>query len=289
MENVKDLEKEFSPSAWSRRFEKDQELLDNHKKVVKDGTTQARELLKCELDVPYGPGRRSKLDIYGTDQPSDAPIFVIFHGGYWQLEEYTKEVGSYGTLPLVHAGCRVIAADYEMCPEVTLTELVELTHKCFTYILNYAAQIGASSVNFLGHSAGAHLIIAQFQEAQFSRLPHQHLIQDVYLLSGVYDIRELRHTKAANNGNILSITDDNVVTLSPALADYGHLAGTSAHFTVVVTENESQSYKKISQDMKDALAKGTENVKLILLPNRDHFDIVEQLNDKDAELTKNPH
>uniref|UniRef100_A0A1B0CQ19 Putative kynurenine formamidase n=1 Tax=Lutzomyia longipalpis TaxID=7200 RepID=A0A1B0CQ19_LUTLO len=251
MEELSELEKEYSPSVWTKRFAKVQ-LIENHKKVIRD----------------------------------DAPIFVLLHGGYWHMELFTKEYGSFGTLPLVHAGCRVIAVDYEMCPEVTLTELVELTHKCFTYILNYAARIGASSVNFLGHSAGAHLIIAQFREGEFSRLPHRDLIRGVYLLSGVYDIRELRHTKVANNGNILSITDDNVVSLSPSLADYGHLAGTSAHFTVVVTENESPSYKKISQGMKDALAKGTERVKFILLPNRDHFDLVEQLNDKDGELTK---
>ncbi|XP_055710900.1 kynurenine formamidase [Phlebotomus papatasi] len=282
----KDLEKEYSPSAWVKRFSTKEELIEYHMKVLGEGTTTARETFKYELDVPYGSGKRSKVDIYGTDLPPGAPIFVLFHGGYWHIKEYTKEKGSYGVLPLVAAGCRVIAADYEMCPNVTLSELVENTFECFSFILNYAAKIGASSVSFLGHSAGAHLVISQFHEPRYSKLPHKDLIRDVYLLSGVFDLREVRYTEVANSGNILSITDNNVEELSPVLADFYHLALHPVHFIIVVTTNESKSYFKMSEDMRDTLLKGTNHVKLHLLPNRDHFDIVEQLNDQEAELTE---
>ncbi|XP_059618741.1 kynurenine formamidase [Phlebotomus argentipes] len=282
----RDLEKEFSPSAWVKRFRTAEEVIEHHKKVVREGTQLARETFKCELDVAYGPGERSKVDIYGTDLPPNAPILVLVHGGYWQLEEYTKELGTYGVLPLVPAGCRVIAADYEMCPKVTLSELTENAFQCLSFCLNYAAKLGASSVSFLGHSAGAHLVVAQFEQERFERLPHKELIRDVYLLSGVFDLRELRHTEAANSKNLLAITDDNVTALSPALASFLHLGTESVNFTIVVTGNESQSYLKMSEDMRDALHGGTNLVRFYLLPNKDHFDIVEQLNDKEEYLTE---
>ncbi|ELU00666.1 hypothetical protein CAPTEDRAFT_210577 [Capitella teleta] len=46
------------------------------------------ELSKKEFDheqVVYGPGPNQKLDIFAPGfLPKDAPIFVYFHGGYWQ-------------------------------------------------------------------------------------------------------------------------------------------------------------------------------------------------------------
>jgi len=36
------------------------------------------------LSVPYGKKETQLLDIYGSDLPLDAPIFIWIHGGYWQ-------------------------------------------------------------------------------------------------------------------------------------------------------------------------------------------------------------
>ncbi|GAB0100251.1 Kynurenine formamidase [Sergentomyia squamirostris] len=286
---MKILEKEFSPSEWAKRFATADETIERHKKVIMEGTNLARETLECVLDIAYDKGPRSKLDVYGMDLPDDAPVFVIFHGGYWQIEEYTKEMGTYGVIPLVRAGCRVIVVDYEMCPTVTLSELVSKIYDCINFTLCHAKIKDAKFINFIGHSAGAHLIMCQCIMARFVNLTHNYLIKDIYLLSGVYDLRDLRFTQAANKNNLLSINETNLVTLSPALYDFEHIPMEgllSIRFTVIAAENDSPSFISMSEDMAEALKKGNAIVNYMLLPNSDHFEIVEQLNDENGTLMK---
>ena len=44
---------------------------------------QAREQLRCTLDIPFGPTLDETLDIFPAEQPN-APVFVFLHGGYWR-------------------------------------------------------------------------------------------------------------------------------------------------------------------------------------------------------------
>ena len=46
-------------------------------------SAQARQILRCMLDVPYGPTREETLDIFPADT-ANAPLFVFLHGGYWR-------------------------------------------------------------------------------------------------------------------------------------------------------------------------------------------------------------
>ena len=44
-------------------------------------SAKARTRITGVLDVPYGPTRDEKLDIFPADRPG-APVFVFIHGGY---------------------------------------------------------------------------------------------------------------------------------------------------------------------------------------------------------------
>uniref|UniRef100_A0A182STY3 Alpha/beta hydrolase fold-3 domain-containing protein n=1 Tax=Anopheles maculatus TaxID=74869 RepID=A0A182STY3_9DIPT len=133
-------EKQYSPSAWSVRFETPAEVIDSHVKFVKDESDRNKQLLETTLDVAYGSGDRDKVDIYGENLPSDAPLFVYVHGGYWQMLE--KETSAYPAKPLVERGVRVMIVGYELCPEVTLEELVRQIKVAGEYVLNYATENG---------------------------------------------------------------------------------------------------------------------------------------------------
>jgi acetyl esterase/lipase len=54
-------------------------------KFVHLETEKNRKNLDCHLNISYGSTQRQKLDIYGDDLPSSAPLFVFVHGGYWQM------------------------------------------------------------------------------------------------------------------------------------------------------------------------------------------------------------
>ncbi len=48
-----------------------------------EGTsTLARQELRCQLNVSYGPTLAEHLDIFSAKQPN-APILIFLHGGYW--------------------------------------------------------------------------------------------------------------------------------------------------------------------------------------------------------------
>lgn len=66
----------------------------------------------------------------------DAPIFVYIHGGYWQ--KLTKNISAYCVDPLVTAGIKVIVLEYDLCPTVTLSELVEQVTRFGEFILKHS-------------------------------------------------------------------------------------------------------------------------------------------------------
>lgn len=71
---------------------------------------------------------------------SDAPIFVYIHGGYWQALDKTSS--AYVVEPLYRAGHKVIVLDYDLCPTVTLEQLVDQVQRAGISIINYATSMG---------------------------------------------------------------------------------------------------------------------------------------------------
>lgn len=111
-------------------------------------------------------------------------------------------------------------------------------------------------------------------------------IQHIFLISGVYDLRQLRHTEI-NANNMLGLTEENAVQLSPSVAfDFGSWSSLSIAIYVVVAENDSPMFKKQSADFYDKLKVSGVNTSFRLLSVCDHFDIVERLSDDAFELTQ---
>lgn len=67
---------------------------------------------------------------------TDAPVFVYIHGGYWQ--KLNKSISAYCVNPLVTAGIKVIVLEYDLCPTVTLSELVEQVARFGEFILSHS-------------------------------------------------------------------------------------------------------------------------------------------------------
>lgn len=68
----------------------------------------------------------------------DAPVFVYVHGGYWQ--ELNKINSAYCVGPLVAAGIKVIVLDYDLCPSITLEQIVNEMERAGDYILDYVTK-----------------------------------------------------------------------------------------------------------------------------------------------------
>ncbi|XP_053672930.1 kynurenine formamidase [Anopheles nili] len=281
-------EKQYSPSAWSVRFPTASEVISYHVNFVSNESEKNRELLANRLNVEYGSGDRDKVDIYGENLPDDAPLFVYIHGGYWQMLE--KETSAYPAKPLVDRGIRVMIVGYELCPDVTLEELVRQIKVAGEFVLNYATENNVKHVSIAGHSAGAHLIASMLDEEFKNAVGEElKLLKDVYFISGVYNVEELRYTKSVNSNNLLGINDNNARRLSPLFASFDHLRSSDDNglrFHVYVAQHDSDVFREMAAKMSTHLSSFGLNSNVKILPNLDHFDIVENLSSADYEITK---
>lgn len=153
---------------------------------------QARETLRCSLDVPYGPTRAETLDIFPADKPG-APVFVFFHGGYWR--SLSSKDFSGVALGLQVRGVTTVVVDYALCPFVRLDEITRQARAAVAWVLRNIAAHGGDPARVAvgGHSAGGHLG-AMCLLTEWDRdygLP-QDPLRAAVLVSGLYELEPLR-------------------------------------------------------------------------------------------------
>lgn len=274
-------ERLYTPSQWSKRYGSE-ELLKRFFQFCEEVTENARKNTKCELNVPYGPTARTKYDIYGTDLPKEAPIFVFIHGGYWQ--EFSKDFTGFAVPLFISNKIKVITVGYDLCPEVKVGDIVGQIKSAVAQILKYAASSGSKYICIAGHSAGAHLTASLLHDYDWidkmKQQGHFELLKEIVLISGIYNMRPLIGTSFAV---ALNLTEEEIKMWSFSTLDLAtdrHIHGLKVIVTVgecdsPVFINESRQYAKKIISMVD-------NVEYLLLRNNtDHFDIVEKLLNSD--------
>lgn len=105
---------------------------------------------RAELDVPYGPAARQKMDVF---LPEAAPrgTLMFIHGGYWHL--FGREVWSHLAAAAVARGWACVLPSYTLAPEARITAMVAE--------MAQAAKVAQNRLSgplvVTGHSAGGHL------------------------------------------------------------------------------------------------------------------------------------
>lgn len=138
------------------------------------------------------------------------------------------------------------------------------------------------SISFAGHSAGAHLILCMIDKL-LNRLTGPLRIHSIYLISGVYDLTELQHT-TINQNNILSINSSNVDQLSPLKFDFIEWSKLNINIRIFVGQYDSPSFIRQSMELFVRFVNRFK-VRIQVVQDHDHFDIVEDLNKKSYEIT----
>lgn len=268
-----DLDKEYSPSMWTDRFSTPQQVLHYHVTLVTAASEIATNNVPHKLEIEYGSTTGQKLDILGTDLPDDAPILAYVHGGYWQ--ELSREISRYPARPLHDARIKTVVIGYDLCPTVSLSEIVEQIKNAAKFVFEYAEKMGSRGVYFAGHSAGAHLVAKLLADAEFlANTPGSDRLQAAFLVSGVYDLREIVHTYV---NDAVRLPQEWATSLSPQFDSYAHLHNRKIRLYVLAGQNDSPTFKKQSREFY-ALLHNTCPVQYLYLEIKDemdHFDIVE--------------
>jgi len=279
---MNELDRLYSPSFYSKRFSSPEEVIKHHTKFVKDASDEVRKTLPCHLNIPYGQSGKEKIDIFGVDLEDDAPIFVFIHGGYWQMKEIERQTYEFIAKNLHQNNIKSIFIGYELCPDVTILEIIQEIETAAKKCVEYAKQKGSKGVHFSGHSAGAHLVACLFTNF-IKSLPEedQSLIKSAILISGVFDLLPLQKTII---NEPLNMDEGIALKASPARQNLSKGAETVV-YTIVGAE-ESPEFIKQSKEFNNKLEDSGFLANFCIFTDVDHFDIIEKLSEEEFELTK---
>jgi arylformamidase len=238
----------------------------------------ARAELKPAMDLRYGPGPRETLDLFLPQQTPRATL-LFFHGGYWRSLD--KASHSFIAPPFVERGYAVAVANYDLCPSVTVAEIVDEARRAFVWLRREGAVHGANTERIVlaGHSAGGHLV-AMLHATNWLEigLPASPFAAGV-TLSGVHDLRPIPLTSF--NADIRLNAAD-AAHLSPILLS----PRVHAPLLVAVGANETSEFVRQSQILWDAWpgARPVGSTRPLVIAGRHHFSVLDDMADSRSKL-----
>ena len=147
----------------------------------------------AELDLPYGPHPRQCFDFFPATGAAQG-VMLYLHAGYWQSRD--KSLFRFLAPAFQARGFHVALANYPLCPDVTLDELVAAVAPSVAAMAAHARQREGTNLPLVvaGHSAGAHL--ASVLGLAQGDLPRHDpaKVDGVWAISGIYDLAPLVDT-----------------------------------------------------------------------------------------------
>ena len=216
-------------------------------------------------DLRYGPNAYETLDIYPADT-AGAPVMVYIHGGYWRAGY--KEDWAFVAEPLVSKGATAVVLNYDLCPSVSLDELVAETRRALIWLYRNIGDHGGNPERIFvsGSSAGAHLCAMMLgQDWSQEDLP-TNLIKGAVLVTGIYDVHPVLDISV--NADI-RLDADAARRNSPMFLPPRH----GGPILAAVGGNEAGGWKQQTRDYVAMCRAGGQNCDFLELPGEDHFSL----------------
>ncbi len=244
-----------------------------------DRSARVRKKLTCKRNIAYGDTPGQTLDVFPA-ATKGAPVNIFIHGGYWRALD--KDVYSHIAGPMVAAGATVVMVNYDLCPAVRITDIVNQVRRAIVWVYkNIAKHNGDRKKIFVsGHSAGGHLtaMMNATDWAQEAGLPKS-LIKGSAPLSGLFDIEPHRHSQ---------IQEDIRLTAKEAKAMSPMYMTPVAKGPVIVAVGGIEPDLFHWQSLEYAARLRLHGIKAeyISMPGDNHFDITDRLGNARDPLTK---
>lgn len=266
-----EMEFQFNPRAAVRDYERVREERARASRA-------ARQSLKSWLNVPYGNSPRQVVDIFPGDKPN-GPVLIFIHGGYWRGG--SKDDNCHFAPAFVKDGASVVVLEHDLCPAVTVAEIVKESQAGIAWVYRHVAEYGGdpSRLYLAGTSAGGHLVVmALAHHWEKEGLP-QNIIKGAAAISGVYDLDPVLH---------ISVNEE--IRLSPQSARENspmrHPPLARAPLIIAVGGEESQGWRAMSADFFTLCKEREVNCQFLEIPGVHHFSITAHLDDPESALSR---
>ncbi|TDR88881.1 alpha/beta hydrolase [Enterovirga rhinocerotis] len=221
------------------------------------------------LDLRYGPRDRNRIDVFRCGE-AGAPLLVFIHGGYWQRN--SKEVFSCLAEGPLARGFDVALPGYTLAPDASLSEIVDEIEAAIGWLREQGPERGFATGRLIvgGWSAGAHLAALACGWRG---------VDGGLLVSGIYDLEPIR---LGILNEKLGLSEGDVGRLSPIGAPGAGVAPAA----VIVGGSELPELQRQSADYAAARIAAGVPTRFRILPDRNHFTILDELSSPQGGLTE---
>lgn len=268
----------YSIEDFERQYNPRQAVPDHQRKIDARVTVSAEARCRIEgvYDLRYGPGPLEVLDVFPAEA-DDAPVQIYIHGGYWRAQD--KSDVSFLAEPFAAAGACVVIVNYDLCPNVTLPEIIAEMVRALTWTHGNIAEWGGDPKRIFisGNSAGAHLgAMMLAHDWRADGLPED-LIKGAALLTGVYDPEPILGISVNQE---IGLTRDMLASVSPLQ----NLPRRDLPLLVPVGGGETDEWIKQTRVYVDQCQANGIGAEYMELPGADHFDMTAAMGDEDGPV-----
>jgi arylformamidase len=206
-------------------------------------------------------------------------VLVYIHGGYWRSG--SKDDNCNFAPAFVQRGATVVLVEYDLCPTVTVTDIVRQTRASIGWVFrNIMRHSGNPSKLYVsGHSAGGHLTaMALAHDWEKEGLP-RNLIKGAVATSGVYDLEM-----------VMQISVNEQVRMTPEIAKenspFLHPPLSPCPVLVAVGDAEPKGWQQMSEDYFKLCKERGLDCQYLVVPGANHYTMSEHLADANSPLTQ---
>jgi arylformamidase len=237
-----------------------------------------RERMKAdenaELGLAYGASPRQTVDLFFPEATGHTPLALFIHGGYWRSLDPSSF--SHISAGLNSRGIAVAVAGYDLCPNVTIGQIVNQMRNACLFLWRRFGQ----RLMVFGHSAGGHLSACMLatEWKKFDPKAPLDLVPAAYSISGLFDLSPL--TQTAMNAD-LRLDETEVARVSPI----GWPVSSNRVFDAVVGGAESSEFLRQSRIIVDAWRQKGVETRYEAIPGANHFTVLDPLTNPESEMT----
>jgi arylformamidase len=255
----------------------DQPVYQPNIQQLRDRWASNSERTRARIGAPlrrsYGPGDIEGLDIFRTDAPAPAPVFVFIHGGAWRAglaKTYAAPAEMF-----MRAGAHYVVPDFAWVQDCggSLFPMADQVRRAIAWVHKNAASFGGDPARLYvgGHSSGAHLAAVALTtdwRGLFDLPPD--IIKGGMCSSGMYELAPVR---LSHRSSYVKFTDEMVEALSPLR----HLDQLRAPLIVAYGTYETPEFQRQARDFATAVRAAGKPVELIVGDNYSHMELPETL------------